>query len=208
MLITIPTYTADNPLPIYWLYPLQENPQPAYIQLTDEGVFEAIYDPELPGEVPPDVWEGRTLQWRVPSNLTFEDLNAILKELAPLAEAVYAGTNHDWDGNNYADRLSKDAHQAAAEIGAYVKQLNANADRYGMTVLSPQEYVYDTSLLPITHDSTAKQVAAVAAELFEAAWSQGIYVPCIEGFVALYRDELKQIERERKKAEKKARGSY
>jgi hypothetical protein len=107
-------------------YQGQSQPQPVHVSLDCRtGELSAEYDPEIGGSRPMDVHHGHVCRWRIPV-LTAEAANALLADLAPIAQRVVDGYSSEWDGSNHVGRLSDDADDAAIDIDAL-----CDASRFG-----------------------------------------------------------------------------
>jgi len=97
-------------------YPGQTNSQPVYIELNcKHETLTADYNTEIGNAVPFDVYHGHVQRFSIPL-LKTDDLNALLDEIAPLAERVIDGYESVWNGNNHVARFSDDARAALEEI--------------------------------------------------------------------------------------------
>jgi len=110
--ITIPS----GELPLYYQYPGQSRPQPAYIELAEDGAVTAGWSGEIGNAMPMRVWNGRTLRWAVSPYLSGNELAELIDELRPLLEQMHAGHTVEWDGSNRVGRLTAEARQASEEI--------------------------------------------------------------------------------------------
>lgn len=113
---TIDESSFDGAAPVYEKYDGQLQPQPAYIRMDEDGEIDAWVNGEIGNAVPASIWNGRTLTWRVPSNVRGDALLAFVKEHQGLFERVYLGHEVDWDGNNHVGALDDDAREASEEI--------------------------------------------------------------------------------------------
>lgn len=110
------TITQVSGTELYNRYPQQTSPQDCYVELDCEAeTLSAEANPEIGNAIPFSVYHGRTLRWSIPA-LRADAANALLAEIAPLAERVCAGYECEWDGNNHVGRLDDDATAAREEI--------------------------------------------------------------------------------------------
>jgi hypothetical protein len=94
----------------------QTSPQPCYVSLNCEGGdLVAEYSGEIGNGVPFRVYHGRVRRWRIPA-LTAEAANALLAEIAPIAETLIAGYACEWDGSNHVGELDESAAEADEAI--------------------------------------------------------------------------------------------
>ena len=105
-------------VPLYREYPGRLAPQPAYVQMDEDGRVEADYSGEIGNGVPMFVWHGRTLRWTVSPNALGSDLADLIEsdEVKALLTRVYEGHSVDWDGNNHVGRLTEDAEKASEQL--------------------------------------------------------------------------------------------
>lgn len=119
MSITIKTDNLrGEPAPLYCVYPRQTKPQPAYVELNEDGEVSADYNGEIGNAVPMAVWHRRTLRFDVSPRVGGDDLADFLESDAVVAllERIHAGHTVEWDGNNFVGRLTEDAERAAETL--------------------------------------------------------------------------------------------
>ena len=121
---TIAESSFDGIAPVYEKYDREFQAQPAYIRMDEDGEIDAWVNGEIGNAVPASIWNGRTLTWRVPSNVRGDALLAFVKEHQGLFERVYLGHEVDWDGNNHVGKLDEDAQEASEEIEAKTESLH------------------------------------------------------------------------------------
>lgn len=114
---TIDESSFEGIAPVYTKYDSEFQPQPAYIRMDEDGEIDAWVNGEING-TPSYVWHGRTLTWRVPSDVKGDALLAFVKEHQHLFERVYLGHEVDWDGRNHVGTLDEDAQEASEAIEA------------------------------------------------------------------------------------------
>ena len=113
---TVQVHHVTGPTDLYCQYSGQYQRQAAFVALSLEtGSLWADYDGEIGNAVPFDVWHRRVLRWYIPA-LRAEAANALLDEIAPLAQRVLDGASIEWNGHNMVGRLTTDADAAAIEI--------------------------------------------------------------------------------------------
>ena len=113
---TIDESSFEGIAPVYTKYSSEFTPQPAYIRMDEDGEIDAWVNGEIGNAVPASIWNGRTLTWRVPSDVKGEALLAFVQEHQALFERVYLGHEVDWDGHNHVGTLDDDAQEASEEI--------------------------------------------------------------------------------------------
>ncbi len=104
--------------PLYRVYPRQLRPQPAYVEMDEDGNVSADYSGEIGNGAPSCVWHKRTLRWSVPAEVNGDSLADYLEDAETIAllERVHAGHSVEWDGNNHVGQLDEDATAAAAVL--------------------------------------------------------------------------------------------
>lgn len=114
-LVTVTPVEGDA---LHLQYRGQNGTQPAFVVLNCAAA-------ELTAEAcsiigcgwPMDVHNGIVRRWRIPA-LTETAANALLAEIAPLAERVVAGFERVWDGNDHVGEFDDDATAAIERIGS------------------------------------------------------------------------------------------
>lgn len=108
---------AGQDAPLYHRHPKLDQPQPSYLEMDEDGTVSAYYSTEIShSSKPMHVAHGRSLRWRIPSNLSGAALVALVKPLYPLLERVCGGHTVQWSDGNRIGRLDEDAAQASGEI--------------------------------------------------------------------------------------------
>lgn len=128
MTTTTLTIHTDNlrgeAAPLYHKYPREFNPQPAYIEMDEDGEVRADYSGEIGNAVPMYVWHRRTLRWRIDAAANGDSLADFLEsdEARALLERIHAGHEVDWDGNNHSGSLDDDAQAASDELDSILEE--------------------------------------------------------------------------------------
>ncbi len=172
---TIDESSFEGIAPVYTKYDSEFQPQPAYIRMDEDGEIDAWVNGEING-TPMSVWHGRTLTWRVPSNVRGDALLAFVKEHRRLFERVYLGHEVDWDGNNHVGTLDDDAQEASEEIEQAAEALHDET----MDVCSMEEWMRAGGNNKLADMWAAEQsIEAAAQEAEESArdaLSDGVWV--------------------------------
>lgn len=109
-------------------YSGQHKPQPCCVSLNcATGRLTAEYDAEIGNGVPFAVYHGHVQRWSIPA-LKADVANALLREIAPLAERMIAGYERVWDGHNHVAEFSEDADEADDAIIALCNRVTEDAD--------------------------------------------------------------------------------
>lgn len=116
---------ADSIAPLHHRYPGQIEPQPAYVEIDEDGEVSADYSGEIGNAVPMHVWHGRTLRVSVPSMIRGNALADYLgdAETLDLLERIHAGHNVEWDGSNHVGALTDDARAALKALERDLEQM-------------------------------------------------------------------------------------
>lgn len=174
MSITINTTNLrDATAPLFCRYPNQINPQPAFVELDEQGNVSADYSGEIGNGMPMDVWYGRTLRWAVNSSINGNVLADALEsvEITALLERIHAGHAVDWDGNNYVGSLTDDARAASDDLWWRLEDLGLDDEP---AVWEVDNWLFGGCSLA---DHWADQpLSDAVAALEEEAESEGIYI--------------------------------
>lgn len=128
MIMSRNTYTVEidvsnlrgAEVPLYKVYQNQNKPQPAFVELDENGNVSADIDYEIGGAVPVRVAHNRTLRWGVSPYAQGDSLADLLESerVRELFERVHNGHSVEWNGRNMVGRLTEDAEAAALELEA------------------------------------------------------------------------------------------
>lgn len=133
----------ENRTALYCMYSQQYEPQPAYVEINEQGKVTADYSGEIGNGVPFAVWHNRTLRFAVPSTVDCDTLVEYLEsaECRALLDRIHAGHQVDWDGSNYVGVLTDDAKAAAEELR------DTLVDMPTVEIWTPAEYLFSASKL-------------------------------------------------------------
>jgi len=98
----------DEPAPLYLHYDDQPDPQPAYLEIDDDGIILAGPDREIGAAIPTDVWSGYTQTYVVAPNLTADAVRQLVADNWPLIVRVRLGMG--------GGSLTDDAADASAKL--------------------------------------------------------------------------------------------
>ena len=172
---TIDEASFEGVAPVYEKYDSEFQPQPAFIRMDEDGEIDAWVNGNING-TPMSVWHGRTLTWRVPSNVRGDALLAFVQEHHPLFERVYLGHEVDWDGNNHVGKLDEDAQAASEEIEKATEALHDES----IDVCSMEEWMHaegNNKLRDLWDaDQSLEEAAQEAEESARDALSDGVWV--------------------------------
>lgn len=167
---------------LYCRYSGQLAPQPCYIELDcrpDVAQLLAAYNPEIGNATPFYVHHRHAIRWNIPA-LRADVANALLEDLAPLAERVVAGYETHWNGHNTVARYSEDARAAMREIENYLHAQDYS-DEEECNVWDAAEYFGplggardQAQELGITASSTDEDLKVIADRELDEAGDNGI----------------------------------
>jgi hypothetical protein len=106
----------DVPHALHQHYAGEQAPQACHLALDlRDGELSAAYNPEIGSGIPAFVYHHVVLWWPI-ACLTAAAANSLLRDLAPLAQRVLAGSRIEWDGSNDVGVLTRDAQAAEQQI--------------------------------------------------------------------------------------------
>jgi hypothetical protein len=115
--------------PLYHQYPLQYEPQPAFIELDQNGDVSADYSREIGNAKSPEVWHRIRLRYRVSPWLRGSALAKYLRgDGRALLARIHAGHDVEWDGSDYVGVLSADAVEAEEALERALEELGTDQD--------------------------------------------------------------------------------
>ena len=163
----------DEMAPLYLHYDGQTDAQPAYVSLDlKTGEIDARANGEIGNAVPFSVWHRLVLRYSVPAEIRGGALQALVADLLPLLERVYAGGEIRWDGSNHVGSLDDAATDAEGEIRLRLDEIDAKADC--VAVWSPEDWLEASSLDELIDES--ETVARAARRLDAEAAAEGVYL--------------------------------
>lgn len=169
------SYHLDNLAglaPLYCQYDGQSQPQPAYIQLAEDGTVSADYSGEIGNGVPMRVWHNIDLRWRVDGRVKADVLRDLLTDtLAADLASVHAGHDVDYhrDSANRTGRLSDEAQEASDRIEAALRDLDPDdLDQ----VWSAGDWIANAHISDLVEPG--ESVADAAVRLTEEARAEGV----------------------------------
>lgn len=116
-------YRKRGGAPLYDRYPMQNRPQAAFIELTEDGVVSAEIDGEPGNAVPMDVHNGRTLRWYISPYHPVESLDRLIENVLESLQTVYENWSIDFDGSNMVGRLNETGRDVSNEIDKTIERL-------------------------------------------------------------------------------------
>lgn len=148
-------------------YPGQTQPQPVYLEIYPKSkTLRVDWSGEIGNAVPMDVWHNVRLRYALRGVPTVEAANALMAEVAPLAERIIAGHNVRWDGNNHRGYLDDDAAAAENELEAAIC---SSMDGYDSQLVWDEESISEYELREITAETTDAEIAELVAEIEQSA---------------------------------------
>ena len=133
----------DSAIPMYGKYESEINPQPAYVQLDEDGEVSAGWSGEIGNGVPMTVWHQQTLRFEANPYVSGDALADYLESEAGMAllTRIHEGHEVDWDGSNHVGRLSDDAQAAVETLERDLENLQI------VEVMSAADYLFSFSTL-------------------------------------------------------------
>jgi hypothetical protein len=116
------TYRENGRAPLYLRYEQQANPQPAYLELTEDGQVIVDSTGEIGNAVPVSVWHQRDLRWSIPHDLTSAGIDQMLEAVLPLLEELYDHHTVKWDGSNMVGELDDRGRELSDEIDRLLRE--------------------------------------------------------------------------------------
>lgn len=120
---------AEDEAPLFFQYKDQHQPQPAYIEMDENGRVSADWDDAIGGGVPMKVYNRRTLRWPIPNSIRRQALCDFIEqpEVISLLERIHAGHEVVLDRqNNRVGSLSDDALDASAALREKLEGIDEN----------------------------------------------------------------------------------
>lgn len=187
------TVTTVNGTELYYRYASENQAQDCYVELDARtGALRAESNGEIGNAVPQDVHYGHRMRWTIPA-LKADRANALLAEIAPLAQRIVAGYASRWDGNHEVAKLSKDASAAVDEIEALC-DATAREDEAVLVTWTAADFFgvlgdrdAQAAELGITAESTDEDLKAIAHR--ELSNAEGVDV--IDG-IGSYLERLRE----------------
>lgn len=204
--VTITRVTEPDEL--FCKYPGQFNVQPVYLELdTRTGKLSCSYNPNAGGGTTFDHFHRLILSTGIPC-LTADAANALMDEVAPLAQRVIDGADEEWNGNNNVGVFTDDAMQAWEEIEHICDAWSADEDPsltvswWDVSDWFSEGDESTISSLGITADTTDEQLDAIATEQVEIARTNSVAGYAIldhdatVAYITELRDRLRQDARD------------
>jgi hypothetical protein len=117
--INIHPLDGDQLHPLYHHYQHEVQAQPVQVELDlRDGSLIADWDAEVGNGVSEAVWDGLIRRYDISPQLTRDEINALLVEVAPIAQRILDGTEITSDGLRERPALSASAQDAEAEMGS------------------------------------------------------------------------------------------
>lgn len=114
--VTVEITRVETENAFYCKFQSQNQCQPAYVELDCEtGKLYAYVSGEIGNGVPMRVYHRLSVRWGIEA-LKTDAANALLEEIAPLAQRIVDGFDSGFDGHNIVGSFEKDAEEAEQEI--------------------------------------------------------------------------------------------
>lgn len=162
------TVTPVTGTELYYRYASENEAQDCYVELNARtGVLRAESNGEIGNAVPQDVHYGHRMRWTIPA-LKADRANALLAEIAPIAQRIVDGYESRWDGNHEVAKLTRDGNAAVDEIEALCDATSREDEAVLVTWTAGEffgvlgSYEAQAAELGITAESTDEDLKAVA----------------------------------------------
>lgn len=172
--LTLSLDNLDHPTALYEQYAGQHAPQPAYVQLTEDGTVSAYASGEIGGGAPAHVWHNRTLRWSINPSVdavALADWIHADEDVLELLERVHAGHDVAWDGSNMRGSLDADATAASEQLERVITEFG---ETYTIAVWQSAEYIQSASLTDLW--PVGQTLADAATAIVQTAQSNGDYI--------------------------------
>lgn len=114
--MNIITTNLDQKCPLYHQYSIQNQPQPAYIELDcrGDGELMADWNAEIGNAIPFYYYHGLAVRWGIPSETSGLSLKNLFEDEEFLAccQTILDGFDEEWDGNNFVGRYTDETADA------------------------------------------------------------------------------------------------
>lgn len=109
--------TLEGTAPLYVQYGGQSQPQGAYVEIHADGSVYYESNGEIGNAVPVSVWHRRVLRITIPNDLTARGYEQLHDAIAEQLEAIIAGMDERWDGNNWVGTITDESREALERLG-------------------------------------------------------------------------------------------
>lgn len=164
--VTVNIIPVEDDQELYRHYNGQTEQQTCAVTLDlEDGDLGAEYNAGIGNGIPVSVFHRRVLAWKI-GTLTAKTANALLEEIAPLAQKIIDDAEIEWNGNNHVGVFGPDANEAVEAIEALCANYRVNQvvtadvdDWYPCT----QDAIDDCELTAYTTDAEIEAHAERAA---------------------------------------------
>lgn len=189
---TVTIRPVNQPDALFCKYPGQFNAQDAILYLdTRDGELYCDYNAAIGGGTTMAEFHRLVLSTVIPP-LTAEVANALMADVASLAQTVLDGADEDWDGDNNVGTLTEEAQAAWSEIVARCAEENFDSSEQ-VCAWEVEDWFIDGDevtrvALEIDAATTDEQISAIAAQQVEMATT----VSSDAGYGVLDRGDVEQ----------------
>jgi hypothetical protein len=176
---------------LFMHYQLQTQRQGCYIELDcRSGLLTAEYNSEISNAVPCTVWHGHDQRWPIPL-LRGQSANALMDEIAPLAQAVLDGYASVWDGSNLVAHFSPTAQAAIEEIATLCSATEWMDAEHALSEYEAGDWLQECWRDHVRCDLTDDQLHTLAEDLESCALDEGVVLYGTEDYLAERRQILR-----------------
>lgn len=178
---TVMIREITNETELFCQYDGEFQPQPTYLNLDlEDGELFCDYNPNIGGGRSAAEFHQRTLALSIPC-LTGRDANALMRDVAPIAQRILDGASIEWNGSNHVGELNTEAQAAYDELHEAIEALRNDPGLEAIQSLDAGDW-YDgedpAEELGLTADTTDAELATMetAAEADIKSAAQGVVV--------------------------------
>lgn len=172
---------------LFFRHPGHITPQPAYVEIGDDGEIAAGYSLGADGAVPVAVERRRTIRIPVNECVHARALANYLqtKFATELVSRIRAGHSIEWDGAKFVGVLTKDAEAAAEEMRSDLDELNV------VTMWTPEEWLAHRTLDEVWPEGMSVHDAAAMLEADVLEQGQGIDGDIVTALLNVAEEEMR-----------------
>jgi len=182
---------VEDTAALHMHYQGQTQRQGCYIELDcRSGLLTASYNSEIGNAVPFSVYHGHDQRWPIPL-LRGESANALMDEVAPLAQTVLDGYESEWDGSNQIAHFGPEAQEAIGAIETLCNDIEWTGEEHALSEWDAGDWLQDCWREHVHSDMTDAQLKTLADELESDALSEGVVLYGTEDYLAERRQILR-----------------
>lgn len=159
--------------PVFCHYSGQLQPQPAFVQIDEDGRVWAGYCPDIGNGVPMSVWYRHDLRVSINPELSSGEIECFLLDtkIQALLERIVAGHDIEWDGSNWIGSLTGDARAALDALTVAAEELTPEQG-----VIGAADFLFGAGASVLDAWDGVEPIEAAVARQKEAAKDCGAYI--------------------------------